>query len=81
MTKIAIERYLKKYNVEFLVNEGLPEDVPDIKAIYVLPRQRMIFDVFQQLNYNKLQGLTMRNYEVFQPRTFEEFKNIISKIL
>lgn len=79
MTPVSVRRVFEKSGAEFSFNEAVPDELIPLPTqdLFILRSQRMIFDAFQRLSYTEINGFELRGYQVFQPYTLSELKELL----
>lgn len=81
MNQATVRRVFEKSGAEFTINERVPDDLQslDTQNLFIVPQYRMIFDAFQRLSYTEINGFELRGYQVFQPYSLSELKELLSR--
>lgn len=81
MTLTSVRRIFEKSGADFTVNEKVPDELlsMDTQDLFIVPQYRMIFDAFQRLSYTEINGFELRGYQVFQPYSLSELKELLSR--
>lgn len=81
MTRESVRQLLRRNNVDFVFNEQIPDDIQGLPTedLYIVPRQRMIFDPFERLPYDRIREFEIAFYTVFQPRNMSEVKDLVER--
>lgn len=81
MTKESVRQLLVRSNVDFVFNENIPDELQGMSTedIFIVPRQRMIFDPFERLPYDRVREFELAFYTVFQPQNMAEVKDLIDR--
>ena len=81
MTRESVRQLLKRNNVEFVFNEQIPDDIQGLPTddLYIIPRQRIVFDPFERLPYDRVGEFELAFYTVLQPRNMAEIKDLVER--
>jgi hypothetical protein len=67
--------------VDFVFNENIPDELQGMMTddLFIVPRQRIVFDPFERLPYDRVREFELAFYTVLQPRSIAEIKELIER--